>query len=90
MKYSMKPKELLSMEELNPFRMAQQQLLDAVQVLKTDIRVYEILKNPMRIMEVSIPVRMDDCTIKTFIGYRSQHTDVMGPTKGGVRSSILV
>jgi glutamate dehydrogenase len=73
------------MEELNPFRMAQQQLLDAVQVLKTDERVYEILKNPMRVMEVSIPVRMDDCTVKTFIGYRSQHTDVIGPTKGGVR-----
>jgi glutamate dehydrogenase len=73
------------MEDFNPFRMAQQQLLDAVQVLKTDERVFEILKNPMRVMEVSIPVRMDDCTIKTFIGYRAQHTDVMGPTKGGVR-----
>jgi glutamate dehydrogenase len=73
------------MEELNPFHMAQQQLLDAVDILKTDERVYQILKNPMRVMEVSIPVRMDDCTIKTFIGYRSQHTDVMGPTKGGVR-----
>jgi glutamate dehydrogenase len=73
------------MEEFNAFRMAQDQLLDAVQVLKTDPRVYEILKNPMRVMEVSIPVRMDDCTVKTFIGYRSQHTDVMGPTKGGVR-----
>jgi glutamate dehydrogenase len=73
------------MEAFNPFQMAQEQLLDAVEVLNTDRRVYEILKNPMRVMEVSIPVRMDDCTVKTFIGYRSQHTDVMGPTKGGVR-----
>lgn len=72
-------------DQFNPFHMAQQQLLDAVTALKMDERVYEILKNPMRVMEISIPVRMNDCTVKTFIGYRAQHTDVMGPTKGGIR-----
>lgn len=72
-------------DHFNPYEMAKAQLLDAVQALSLDNRVYEILKNPMRVMEVSIPVRMNDCTVKTFIGYRSQHTDVMGPTKGGVR-----
>ena len=32
-----------------------------------------------------IPVRMDDGTVKTFTGYRAQHNDAVGPTKGGVR-----
>ncbi|TFB18517.1 Glu/Leu/Phe/Val dehydrogenase [Filobacillus milosensis] len=72
-------------DHFNPYEMAKSQLLDAVKALSLDDRVYEILKNPMRVMEVSIPVRMNDCSVKTFIGYRSQHTDVMGPTKGGVR-----
>lgn len=72
-------------EVFNPFHMAQNQLQVAVQALQMDDRVYETLKNPMRVMEVSIPVRMNDCSVQTFVGYRSQHTDVMGPTKGGVR-----
>ncbi|SDX71333.1 Glu/Leu/Phe/Val family dehydrogenase [Salimicrobium album] len=47
--------------------------------------VYELLKEPVRMMTVRIPVRMDDGSIKIFTGYRSQHNDAIGPTKGGVR-----
>ncbi|MBT1525993.1 NAD-specific glutamate dehydrogenase [Clostridioides difficile] len=47
--------------------------------------VYELLKEPMRVIEVSIPVKMDDGSIKTFKGFRSQHNDAVGPTKGGIR-----
>lgn len=47
--------------------------------------VYEYLREPARVLAVSIPVRMDSGEIRSFTGYRSQHTDVMGPTKGGVR-----
>jgi glutamate dehydrogenase len=47
--------------------------------------VYEILKEPERVLVVSIPVKMDDGSTKTFIGYRSQHSTVIGPAKGGVR-----
>ena len=36
-------------------------------------------------LEVRIPVKMDDNTIKVFTGYRAQHNDAVGPTKGGVR-----
>lgn len=39
----------------------------------------------MRVLEVSIPVQMDDGTVKVFKGYRSQHNDALGPTKGGIR-----
>lgn len=47
--------------------------------------VYELLKDPIRMMTVRIPVRMDDGSIKIFTGYRAQHNDAVGPTKGGVR-----
>ncbi|MFD0586874.1 Glu/Leu/Phe/Val dehydrogenase [Paenibacillus sp. GCM10027627] len=45
----------------------------------------ELLKEPMRLLTVRIPVRMDDGTTQVFTGYRSQHNDAVGPTKGGVR-----
>ncbi|MBU5676729.1 Glu/Leu/Phe/Val dehydrogenase [Alkaliphilus sp. MSJ-5] len=69
----------------NPFETAQQQVKSACDKLGTEQAVYEILKNPMRTLEVAIPVKMDDGTVKTFIGYRAQHNDAIGPFKGGVR-----
>lgn len=45
----------------------------------------ELLREPMRVLTVRIPVRMDDGTTKVFTGYRAQHNDAVGPTKGGVR-----
>jgi len=36
-------------------------------------------------LQVRIPVKMDDGTTKVFTGYRAQHNDAVGPTKGGVR-----
>ncbi|HLR63182.1 MAG TPA: Glu/Leu/Phe/Val dehydrogenase [Lentibacillus sp.] len=47
--------------------------------------VFELMKDPMRMMTIRIPVRMDDGSIKIFTGYRAQHNDSVGPTKGGVR-----
>ena len=47
--------------------------------------VYELLKDSLRMLKVNIPVRMDDGTMKVFTGYRAQHNDAVGPTKGGVR-----
>jgi len=73
------------METLNPLESAQQQIKRAVDLLTLDPAVYEILKEPTRVLAVSVPVRMDDGHVTTFIGYRSQHTDVVGPAKGGVR-----
>ena len=72
-------------DKASPFIMAQKQVKDACDRLKAHPSVYEILKEPLRVLEVSIPVKMDDGSIKTFKGYRSQHNDAMGPTKGGVR-----
>src|SRR5690625_376850 len=47
--------------------------------------VYELLKDSLRMIKVRIPVRMDDGSVKVFTGYRAQHNDAVGPTKGGVR-----
>ncbi|MBN4050801.1 MAG: glutamate dehydrogenase [Alkaliphilus sp.] len=75
----------MSEKTLNPFEIAQLQVKTACDKLGTDPAVYEILKNPMRVLEVAIPVKMDDGSTKSFIGYRSQHNDAVGPFKGGVR-----
>lgn len=45
----------------------------------------EILKSPQRTIEVSIPVAMDDGSLKVFSGYRVQYNDIRGPFKGGIR-----
>ncbi len=47
--------------------------------------VYELLKEPLRMLTVNMPIRMDDGTTKMFTGFRAQHNDAVGPTKGGIR-----
>ncbi len=47
--------------------------------------VYELLKDSLRMLKVRIPIRMDDGSVKVFTGFRAQHNDAVGPTKGGVR-----
>lgn len=72
-------------DNLNPFYNAQKQVKEACDKLGMEPAVYEILKQPLRVLEVSIPVKMDDGTIKVFTGYRALHNDAVGPGKGGVR-----
>ncbi|MHB1842631.1 MAG: Glu/Leu/Phe/Val family dehydrogenase [Sulfobacillus sp.] len=72
-------------DELNPFHIVQGQLRLAVDNLDLGDSVYNLLKDPMRVIEVAVPVRMDDGRLETYIGYRAQHTDATGPTKGGIR-----
>lgn len=52
--------------------------------------VFEILKEPKRIIEVSIPVKMDNGLVQIFKGFRSLHNDAAGPGKGGIRFSLDV
>lgn len=72
-------------DELNQLENAQLQVKTACQALKLDSAVYEILKEPRRIIEISIPVKMDNGNIKVFKGYRALHNDAVGPGKGGIR-----
>ena len=70
---------------LNVLEIARSQVKTACDRLGADPAVYEILKNPMRVLEVSFPVKMDDGTTRSFTGYRSQHNNACGPFKGGLR-----
>ncbi|MDA1674704.1 Glu/Leu/Phe/Val family dehydrogenase [Bacillus cereus group sp. TH152-1LC] len=57
----------------------------ALEKLGYSEETFELLKEPVRMLTVKIPVRMDDGSTKIFTGYRAQHNDSVGPTKGGVR-----
>ncbi|WP_342514842.1 Glu/Leu/Phe/Val dehydrogenase [Sporosarcina sp. FSL K6-1522] len=72
-------------ENLNLFTSTQDVIKDALEKLGYDEGMYELLKEPLRMVEVGIPIRMDDGKVKVFKGYRGQHNDAVGPTKGGVR-----
>ena len=54
----------MAKETLNPFEIAQKQIKSACDKLNADPAVYEILKNPMRVLEVSFPVKLDDGTVR--------------------------
>jgi len=73
------------METLNPLASAQLQIKAACDKLGAEPAVYELLKNPQKVIEVNIPVKMDDGTLKVFTGFRSMHNDAIGPYKGGIR-----
>jgi glutamate dehydrogenase (NAD(P)+) len=72
-------------EELNPFKIAQQQFERAADCLELDDSMRQILKNTKRQLVVSIPVKMDGGDVKVFEGYRVQHNIARGPAKGGIR-----
>jgi glutamate dehydrogenase (NAD(P)+) len=72
-------------EELNPFKIAQEQLDTAAELLKLDPAVHSLLREPKRILEVMFPVRMDNGQVKIFKGFRVQYNDARGPCKGGIR-----
>ncbi|MCA0173653.1 Glu/Leu/Phe/Val family dehydrogenase [Bacillus sp. RAR_GA_16] len=72
-------------ESLNLFHSTQVVVKEALDQLGYSDEMYELLKEPMRMLTVRIPVRMDNDKIRIFTGYRSQHNDAVGPTKGGVR-----
>lgn len=74
------------MSPVNPFESAQQQIHTAAKHLKElENTLLEQLLQPIRVLEVNIPVRMHDGSTKVFKGFRSQHNDARGPMKGGIR-----
>ncbi|HEU5138943.1 MAG TPA: Glu/Leu/Phe/Val dehydrogenase [Bacillales bacterium] len=73
------------LDQTDVLQSTQTVILEALEKLGYPHEVFELLKEPMRIMTVRIPIRMDDGSIKIFTGYRAQHNDSVGPTKGGVR-----
>ncbi|MEX2160683.1 MAG: Glu/Leu/Phe/Val dehydrogenase [Anaerolineales bacterium] len=72
-------------ENTNAFKIAQQQFDKVAELLHLEPYVREILRWPRREFKFQIPVRMQDGEMKVFFGYRVQHNDSRGPTKGGIR-----
>lgn len=72
-------------DKLDVLKSTQTVVSNALDKLGYPKEVFDLLKEPVRMMTVRIPVRMDDGSIKIFTGYRAQHNDAVGPTKGGVR-----
>jgi glutamate dehydrogenase/leucine dehydrogenase len=69
----------------NPLDAARQQLSLASKHLGLDSSIREVLEKPKRALIVSLPVKMDDGTVRVFSGCRVQHNDARGPFKGGIR-----
>jgi glutamate dehydrogenase len=69
----------------NSFEMAQAQFDGVAELLQLDDATRDLLRWPLREYSFAIPVRMDDGTVKVFRGFRVQHNDARGPSKGGIR-----
>lgn len=74
-----------SKEQLNVLERTQEVIRTALEKMNCTSEVYELLKEPLRLLTVRIPIKMDDGSVKVFTGYRAQHNDAVGPTKGGIR-----
>jgi len=75
----------MSDRSFSAFQMAQTQFDQVAEKLNLDSATRELLRNPMREYHFNIPVRMDDGSVKVFRGFRVQHNDARGPSKGGIR-----
>ena len=73
------------MAQINPFDVAKQQMDRCAEILNLDPNITAMLKTPMRELHVSLPVRMDDGTVRVFQGFRVHYNDAKGVTKGGIR-----
>jgi glutamate dehydrogenase len=71
--------------QASAFEVAQIQLEKAVKKMNLDPNILAQLKEPEKVLIVSIPVKMDNGTVKVFTGYRAQYNSARGPLKGGVR-----
>ncbi|HET8653337.1 MAG TPA: Glu/Leu/Phe/Val dehydrogenase [Gaiellaceae bacterium] len=72
------------------FRMAIAQFEQGLEHADVDEDVAERLRYPERAVMMSVPVRMDDGSLRVLPGYRVQHSTVLGPTKGGLRYDLHV
>lgn len=72
-------------QKVNPLESVQMQIKKACEQLQLNPSVYELLKQPERVMEIAIPVTLDNGKTKVFTGYRSVHSTAKGPGKGGIR-----
>lgn len=74
----------------NPFESMTLRFQVASEILGLNEKIYNVLKNPHKQVIVSLPITMDDGNIQVFEGYRVIHSNILGPSKGGIRYDINV
>lgn len=72
-------------QSYNPYQTAQEQFDKVADAIGLEPSLKDFLRQPMREYHFTIPVKMDDGTVKVFKGFRVQHNDARGPAKGGIR-----
>ncbi len=88
MKVSVRPSArsyILSYKPYNSFAIAQTQFDGVAEILGLDAPTRDLLRQPMREYSFAIPIRLDDGSTQVFRGFRIQHNDARGPSKGGIR-----
>ncbi|HEY7680592.1 MAG TPA: Glu/Leu/Phe/Val dehydrogenase dimerization domain-containing protein [Terriglobia bacterium] len=76
-----------SSKPVNPREIVDRNFELAAKRLGLDEQERLLLKTPFREVKVEVPVRLDDGSLKVFLGYRVQHSGARGPAKGGIRYS---
>jgi glutamate dehydrogenase (NAD(P)+)/glutamate dehydrogenase (NADP+) len=79
------PLEAPTPAHICPFDQACSYLEAAARELNLDQGLLEILSYPRKVVTVSIPVKRDNGEVQVLAGHRVQHSDVLGPYKGGIR-----
>ncbi len=69
----------------NPFESMMSRFKIASEILGLDEEIYNVLKSPAKQVIVSLPITMDDGSVKVFEGFRVIHSNILGPSKGGIR-----
>jgi len=72
-------------KKLNPWEFQLQNLKKVSGFMGLEPAVYEVVSKPKAILQVSLPIKMDDGSVRTFEAFRIRHNDARGPTKGGIR-----
>lgn len=77
-------------DKANPFESMMSRFNIATEALGLDEQIYNVLKSPSKQVSVSLPITMDDGSIKVFEGHRVIHSNILGPSKGGIRYAMDV
>lgn len=75
----------MSLEESPLFKDSLSTLLNSSEIMGLDPNIVERLRHPKRAVQVAVPIRLDDGSVRTFQGFRVQHNMTLGPGKGGIR-----
>jgi glutamate dehydrogenase (NAD(P)+) len=76
---------MTAVKPYSPFEVAQEQFDRVAQLLEIDGATRDLLRWPQREYAFAIPVRLDNGSCRVFRGFRVQHNDARGPSKGGIR-----